>query len=527
MPDLIEELQQVSEKLHGINDGAAERLEKISQALADGSLTLPVDVRHLLDPTGIEEQAIIHSQRYWYWLGWLEWIRNILVLLPVALTWLGLAAAAASYRDAVTTAPELAEEPFLKLWELRFYGHGSIPGPTFSELAFVAFGLLAGVIFLTVLVHLWRDVKVDNAYRAAAALRQDVESVLWELTLGNRNEHSSHDTVIALNRLQQTIDRLQKHIDEMLNAVFTENSRANYLAQLRQKEVSDLHLFGEGMKQVSGSLIQQGQQLGVVYRQLLVAVERLSSQVEQMGKEEQRVVASFDSLHTRSDSLLGSVQTLGKRVEEGIYSLRQVTVNGASHTNAMISTAKTLHDVTAAVLEGDQQLREGLLEIQSQNENIIVHLTNTASALDKSSQNSVGLVASTNIVSSKLDGIVAEYRQTNMQTASKLDKIIAEYRQTNEQTIRVISSFDTISARLVNVVADLAERSAALNDTISTDLTTVAKRVSEVERKLAPGQTHSTGKRWPTWLLTGLLFLLVIACGIAMIFIIVQGGYLP
>src|SRR5258707_10624074 len=64
----------------------------------------------------------------------LEWIRNVLIFLPLALTWYGISQAVSSYASDITdiqnnhklSPDEIARQiqtPFLYLWQQSFGGH--------------------------------------------------------------------------------------------------------------------------------------------------------------------------------------------------------------------------------------------------------------------------------------------------------------------------------------------------------------------------------------------------------------------
>src|SRR4051812_18464024 len=94
-----------------LNDEAI-RLDGLSSMIRDGHLAnlAHLDLRALLDPYGVEERSIAYYQRRPNWFGWMEWFRNFLVLVPIALTWFELSRASASYRQTIEDHPDLISQ---------------------------------------------------------------------------------------------------------------------------------------------------------------------------------------------------------------------------------------------------------------------------------------------------------------------------------------------------------------------------------------------------------------------------------
>ncbi len=62
-------------------------------------------------------------------------LRNILVLVPILLTWFALAEASKAYNRYLAISPDEVRQPFLLLWERGFGGQASAFAPSFSTVA--------------------------------------------------------------------------------------------------------------------------------------------------------------------------------------------------------------------------------------------------------------------------------------------------------------------------------------------------------------------------------------------------------
>ena len=62
-------------------------------------------------------------------------VRNVMVLLPIFLTWAALAEASRAYDRHLANNPEDVSQPFLLLWQRGFGGESSFLSPSFSTVA--------------------------------------------------------------------------------------------------------------------------------------------------------------------------------------------------------------------------------------------------------------------------------------------------------------------------------------------------------------------------------------------------------
>ena len=59
-------------------------------------------------------------------------VRNVLVLMPILLTWAALAEASRAYRAFIDANPDQNDQPFMLLWQRGFGGEASPFSPSFS-----------------------------------------------------------------------------------------------------------------------------------------------------------------------------------------------------------------------------------------------------------------------------------------------------------------------------------------------------------------------------------------------------------
>src|SRR5690242_6573246 len=98
-PTLSDDLKALAVDLRNLDADAANRLQDIQTKIDSGlqSELANLDLHATIDPLRIEERAAHFYQNRPWWLNWLELGRNLLVLVPIALTWFELSRAAANY----------------------------------------------------------------------------------------------------------------------------------------------------------------------------------------------------------------------------------------------------------------------------------------------------------------------------------------------------------------------------------------------------------------------------------------------
>ncbi len=153
--------------------GVAELLDRLADAVEQDRREEVRAYAQAIPPRTVAEGATFRHRTIW---GVAEVLRGALVLLPIAVTWYGLSAAAAAYGVLLVEHPELVSQPFLLLWQQGFDGRGG--GLTFSTLAAADGVLISIIIALSLVIHYKADVR-DPRERARTLLKEsEVRGIL-------------------------------------------------------------------------------------------------------------------------------------------------------------------------------------------------------------------------------------------------------------------------------------------------------------------------------------------------------------
>ena len=170
-------------------DAVLREAEAQGRATPSAMETFSLDLQALFPAAALaEEIRAVQSPRLSALLSWLDTLRNVGVLLPLAVTWLGLHVATTTYQTCVArpTDPDaLARTPFLLLWERAFQSPGIdcwSPGVpllgTFSNVLVIDLVLIGILATATAVIHyvssIFASARERDARRLTAALRWQV-----------------------------------------------------------------------------------------------------------------------------------------------------------------------------------------------------------------------------------------------------------------------------------------------------------------------------------------------------------------
>jgi methyl-accepting chemotaxis protein len=477
--ELQTKLRSLATQLARTDSDAAGRLLDISEALEDGPRRRELaylDVRAILDPQGIEERAIVRQRPGW--LSWVEWLRNVLVLFPIAFTWIGLSRASSNYNLAVTQYPDLVNQPFLLLWERGFQEMGGRHGPTFSELALFDFVVLFVVIGLTVVVHRWRDVQEGRTEKKAAELRSQVEEVIWELDQQLAADKSAQDIGHAAEKVGDAVDRFRVHAHELLDIMVAERRRLEGIATSRERELSDLQLFSDS----TAKLLLYGESVERVYDRLQGSIDRFTDEIQKSGQQQELLLRSLDSADMGSRDMAEAVRVLRQGLATAVSELGTAASRSGDNLVGITGAMDEMRDLASRLVEEDTALRKALLESREANREITKNLQAATTEIR-------GTASVTQLAASTLRQGVNELTkliQTNGDMAHDLSQSAGQMTQVAQDlgatTLQATSQLKSTSA--------MSQQAASTLSQVAAELTKMVQSNGDLARQL----TQSAGQ---------------------------------
>lgn len=217
-------------------------------------------------------------------LAVLEVLRNMLVLVPVLLTWWGLRYAADAYATAMRN-PALQQQSFLLLWQNHFDKPPpySWTQPTLSEIATWDVGVLALILFATLCIHAGLNVVQARREAVARILERELRHTVWRAA----------GLLAQATTLPAAILEFRAASQNLLDELAGYNQQIAALSDARQIEVDGLIRFGQELRQTIGGLNGFHQDVAAILAGARTIATALSDQVAGLSSQQHQLAASL------------------------------------------------------------------------------------------------------------------------------------------------------------------------------------------------------------------------------------------
>src|SRR3954447_17285558 len=148
--DLADEINGLAASLETIDSRSTERLRDLASSLsteegrlrwADVDLSRAFNREYLSHFYAVRREGGFAPRS----VAIADRIRNVMVLLPILLTWFALWESTRNYRTYIDAHPDEINKPFLLLWQRGFGHEGSLSATTFSTVAIID-AVIIGII---------------------------------------------------------------------------------------------------------------------------------------------------------------------------------------------------------------------------------------------------------------------------------------------------------------------------------------------------------------------------------------------
>lgn len=366
MEEIIQKIDNLSKKIMPINRNISNRLRSVIEMITKNQISqlAAVDLKTILDPVSIEEKAFINFRSQNFIINFIEWIRNVLVLVPITYTWLELSIATSNYRRYIDLFPEKINQPFLLLWENGFQGLTPQTGATFSELAKFDFVLLTIIIIITLIVHFQKDVKEGNAINKAQALRTQTEEVLWELEQVLGTERAKQISSRSTYQVKKSVDEFSEQMQEYLNLIAFELDRLEKLDSKKQRESDSLREFTEALRESTKELLKYNQDYQEAYNRLHQPLAGLVDQIEKSGNQQETILNSLKFLGENSQKEIDAFLSFDKQLSKFLIDINQKDRSNGNEQK-MLRAIDNMGAIADQVVQSNKNIRSALSAIET------------------------------------------------------------------------------------------------------------------------------------------------------------------
>ncbi|HEY1351960.1 MAG TPA: methyl-accepting chemotaxis protein [Ktedonobacteraceae bacterium] len=296
-------LNDLVSRVGPVDQRAARHIQNLSASL--GNLTQArvwggIDLPRVINPDAIAECYERLNQPAHSGPGSLaralEAGRNVLIFLPIAITWLAISQATSAYHQLLSQClqhcPNQVQQPFLYLWEQGF-GGGFPDLLRLSNVGLIDAGILALILLATLYVsaaagrsNRWQEYQEQRVRTAAQTLRLDLTNSLADASLLLR------DTAAPI---ASPIDRL----DEVARAI----------VQMSRDILGQFGDLKSSLKDVADQMAQQ-------FRTTEEATNRLLSQVGDINTMMRTLQAAIDQFQAAGNAVSNRLNDLVRPIED-------------------------------------------------------------------------------------------------------------------------------------------------------------------------------------------------------------------
>ncbi len=460
-------LEDLAVELEDRDPDTAANLRDLGEALAGGPTADAwafANVGTVLNPERITD-AVTADGSTDLWARGMEVLRNSLVLLPLAITWFGIALAVDGYYRLVTARPELAGESFIYLWQGGFEGRTPLP---LGTLAIIDGVLLAFVFLLTMAAYArsaWvsitnRQFGDDFSHRLSQAL---IEA---ELVLAPRRGPQQYTMV----------GKYEQSARSLVQEITTERRHLDELSQRRERELGDLNGIADQLSTSTNHFLEAAKALATTQSATQTGMDSVASAAQGLAATQQEVMRAVAQVGQCIDGVVLQQKTTS---EESSSHMLQLMDTVGTRLDSLLAEQKRGAAELVANLSGlvteQRRAAERLEQFTDGNKSVADALTNSLGVFSRSSRDLGNLSEILASLSMEQANLVKSYKET---TAAQ-EKVAVAVARANAGFENALTQIDDSSATIRGIAADLTFISQRLPDlmgSIRSDLSSVTEQ---------------------------------------------------
>jgi hypothetical protein len=491
--DLGREIEELAGTVSEIDRKASERLTDLADSLEGEEARLrwaDVDFRQAFNTEKIALAYAIKREGGYVprIVDRADKIRNVMVLLPILLTWFALFEAARNYQRFLDANPDEVRKPFLLLWEQGFGGTASWYSPRFSSVALLDALIILVIILLTFYSHGRREEREEEIQKRANLFQTELDNVLAEATVALAPDRAGRPAMLA-----RSVERLASRFDnasqELLVRLKSEHDRLASIANRREREIADFGVFASGMRagaEETHRLLLDLRQVSVGLQQTL---EDLSGEIAMSGDHQRSLQGSVASLERLMATDSQREATMTRHLADAASALAEA----ADRSIASAETASQAGRVATEAVHSIAELANALSNSQMSLDRALAEQTDANAKLADALRSGTGGVSASSRILADVAMALGELREE----FNRIGQL------SQEQTItlsRLLSEQTTVASSLTDVAQDLSAASVStsmrqreMNDEVSALL----RRLDSLSATL---QHLASGKADTSWL---------------------------
>ncbi|MBA2597111.1 MAG: hypothetical protein H0V00_10860 [Chloroflexia bacterium] len=477
---LARNLEEMAGTLTTLDPRASDRMRGLARAIAtdEGRQSwAEVDLRRAFNTERLayvyaleREGGYAHST-----IAGADRLRNVLVLMPILLTWFALAEASKAYSSYITLNPEEVRQPFLLLWEQGFGGQASRLAPSFSTVALIDAVLIAFIIGLTLYSHGRREAREEKVDQTAEHFQADLDNVLAEASVALAVDRGSRPALLARG-VERLVDRFEHNSQELLTRLRVEHDRLEQLASRREREFADFGVFASGMRAGAEETHRLLVELRQVSSGLQTALEDLTSEVSSSVDQGRTLLKAVQSLEQLTVANLQSDQTLTRQIANAAEALVEAADKGIAGADAAAQASR----VATEAVRGIGAIAQDLAASQTRVERAVSEEAEANTKLADALRGSAGGMAASARTLGEIEGGLGGLRDE----LGRLATGTAGQAQTLNGLLEEQAAIATGLSQVARDISTISMRTAQRQEEVSRDVGSLVERLDRVVQGL-------------------------------------------
>jgi len=464
--EISEQLNVVAVSLNEVDARAASRVRSLASSLSSETGILhwsDVDLRRVFNVERLSYQYALHREGGYASriTDFADRLRNVLVLVPIFLTWAALAEGVRSYANYLDAHPDESNLPFLLLWQRGFGGEASSFAPSFSAVAILDAAILLVIILLTFYAHGRKEAREDKITDRAAIFQADFENILAETSVYLATDRASRPQQLA-SSVESLAERFERSTQELLNQLQVEHDRLESLAGRREKEFADFGVFASGLRAGADEMHRLLVDLRQVSTALESSLDDLTGEVSIAGDQQRSMLTAIGNLERVTSSAIQSDQAVMRQLAVAANTLSETAEKTISGAEAASQASRTASDAVRGIGQLAQQIAESQGRVETALGSGTESNRRLAEALQVTTANAQHTATAFSDVQARLERIQDEFSRMGGQSAQQIEAFNALMTRQSELA-RAISE---AARELGSSTLTGAQRQREVNDEI-------------------------------------------------------------